>query len=142
MNTMTNLISFSDNKNTTCNKLLFQITVMSIYPILSFRASWIYPIFGFGLLIFCWFLPYVVVSAAGILSKSASPDLQSTAQVKEFNRLPLIFRFGEMSSPLVITEIEFPQIRLFNKLIFVKREYFLGRISVKEIGLRSTPFSK
>merc|ERR1719431_637237 len=53
---------------------------MTIYPLLAFRAEWIYPVFGIALLVFCWFLPYVVVSAAAVLSKSASSDLQSTVQ--------------------------------------------------------------
>ena len=55
---------------------------MGVYPILTFRAEWIYPIFGVAILAFCWFLPYVVVSAAAILSKSATKENQSTVQVK------------------------------------------------------------
>ena len=54
---------------------------MGVYPILTFRADWIYPIFGVAILAFCWFLPYVVVSAAAILSKSATKENQSTVQV-------------------------------------------------------------
>ena len=54
---------------------------MGVYPILTFRAEWIYPIFGVAILAFCWFLPYVVVSAAAILSKSATKENQSTVQV-------------------------------------------------------------
>jgi len=54
---------------------------MCVYPNLEFRADWIYPVFGLSLLIFCWFLPYVVVSAAGLLSKLAPEHLQSRAQV-------------------------------------------------------------
>ena len=54
---------------------------MSVYPILTFRAEWVYPVFGVAILAFCWFLPYVVVSAAAILSKSATKENQSTVQV-------------------------------------------------------------
>ena len=63
---------------------------MGVYPILTFRAEWIYPIFGVAILAFCWFLPYVVVSAAAILSKSATKENQSTVQVKFQN--PIIVR--------------------------------------------------
>jgi len=56
------------------------VTVMGVYPFLTFRAEWIYPIFGVAILAFCWFLPYVVVSAAAILSKSATKENQSTVQ--------------------------------------------------------------
>lgn len=56
------------------------LTVIVVYPILEFQAIWLYPVFGSCLLVFCWFLPYVVVSAAAVLSKSASNDLQSTVQ--------------------------------------------------------------
>ena len=66
---------------------------MCVYPNLTFRAEWIYPVFGLSLMIFCWFLPYVVVSAAGLLSKLAPEHLQSRAQVRwnsirfRFNRI-------------------------------------------------------
>ena len=64
-----------------CSLTFVLVTVIVVYPILEFRAAWLYPVFGLALLIFCWFLPYVVVSAAAVLSKSASDDLQSTVQV-------------------------------------------------------------
>lgn len=54
--------------------------IIIIFPIASFRAPWIYPLFGLGMLLFCWFLPYVVTSAAAILSKSASQEHQSMVQ--------------------------------------------------------------
>jgi len=63
-----------------CSLTFVLVTVIVVYPILEFRADWLYPVFGVALLIFCWFLPYVVVSAAAVLSKSASDDLQSTVQ--------------------------------------------------------------
>jgi len=63
-----------------CSLTVVLVTVIVVYPILEFRAFWLYPVFGLALLIFCWFLPYVVVSAAAVLSKSASDDLQSTVQ--------------------------------------------------------------
>ena len=55
--------------------------ILIIFPIATFRAAWIYPLFGLGMLLFCWFLPYVVTSAAAILSKAASEDDQSVVQV-------------------------------------------------------------
>jgi len=56
------------------------ILILIIFPIATFRAEWIYPLFGLGVFLFCWFLPYVVTSAAAILSKSASPEQQSIVQ--------------------------------------------------------------
>lgn len=61
-----------------CTGVLLMIII--IFPIASFRAPWIYPLFGLGMLLFCWFLPYVVTSAAAILSKSASQEHQSMVQ--------------------------------------------------------------
>lgn len=61
-----------------CSGVLLMILI--IFPLASFRAQWIYPLFGLGMLVFCWFLPYVVTSAAAILSKSASEEDQSVVQ--------------------------------------------------------------
>lgn len=61
-----------------CTAVLLMILI--IFPIATFRAAWIYPLFGLGMLLFCWFLPYVVTSAAAILSKAASEDDQSVVQ--------------------------------------------------------------
>ena len=81
---------------------------MGVYPILTFRAEWIYPIFGVAILAFCWFLPYVVVSAAAILSKSATKENQSTVQVK-----------------LVLESANFYSNPYINSRLFVQQEKYL-----------------